>query len=281
MSGKQGQKIWILGGGTQKCKKGRGIREEKMGGGGGGLNPGGPDPPPPPPHKHTHTYTHTEMGTRLKGTNEVVILTFYQRTRSCTLKWYRIGSINESKTIIMVRSVTEVTTVIFVMLPHVHGAVMKIIINSAHMPLCNNIKTVFSQVGDSHVKDKTVLRQSYLLHEEPYTGKTASLYWDGPLVAICLCCWHRADNNPFLTRGIIFPENPSQGEPRWISSESCSALGSLTGFIGFFFTWIDHQCTLMVSHKQEHGEITIETLTSHEWHHGHGNAFHVTSPLQE
>ena len=33
-----------------------------------------------------------------------------------------------------------------------------------------NIKTVFPRYGDSHVKDKTVERPSYLLHEDPYTG---------------------------------------------------------------------------------------------------------------
>ena len=47
-----------------------------------------------------------------------------------------------------------------------------------------NIKTVFSRYGDSHVKDKTVGRPSYLYHGDPYTGKTTSLYWDGPLVAL-------------------------------------------------------------------------------------------------
>ena len=45
-----------------------------------------------------------------------------------------------------------------------------------------NIKTVFPRYGDSHVKDKTVARPSYLLHGDPYAGKTTSLYWDGPLV---------------------------------------------------------------------------------------------------
>ena len=34
--------------------------------------------------------------------------------------------------------------------------------------------------GDFHVKDKTVARPSYLQHVDPYTGKLASLYWDGP-----------------------------------------------------------------------------------------------------
>ena len=46
--------------------------------------------------------------------------------------------------------------------------------------LCLNIKTVFPRYGDSHVKDKTVLRLSYLKHWDLYTGKTTSLYWDSP-----------------------------------------------------------------------------------------------------
>ena len=46
---------------------------------------------------------------------------------------------------------------------------------------CLNIKTVFSRYGDSHVKDKTVARPSYLWHGDPYTGKTTSLYWKDPL----------------------------------------------------------------------------------------------------
>ena len=45
---------------------------------------------------------------------------------------------------------------------------------------CLNIKTVFPRYGESHVKDKTVARLSYLKHRDPYTGKTTSLYWDGP-----------------------------------------------------------------------------------------------------
>ena len=44
-----------------------------------------------------------------------------------------------------------------------------------------NIKTIFPRYGDSHVKDMTVARPSYLSHGDPYTGKTTSLYWDGPL----------------------------------------------------------------------------------------------------
>ena len=45
-----------------------------------------------------------------------------------------------------------------------------------------HIKTVFPRYGDSHVKDKTVVRPSYLWYGDPYwdpyTGKTISLYWD-------------------------------------------------------------------------------------------------------
>ena len=59
-----------------------------------------------------------------------------------------------------------------------------------------NIKTAFPRYGDSHVKDKTVAR-----HGDPYTGKTTSLYWDGPLGLMVerlnifrtnglLVCWH-------------------------------------------------------------------------------------------
>ena len=43
-----------------------------------------------------------------------------------------------------------------------------------------NIKTVFPRYGDSHVKDKTVMRPSYLLHGDPYTGKMTYLYPNGP-----------------------------------------------------------------------------------------------------
>ena len=39
-----------------------------------------------------------------------------------------------------------------------------------------NIKTVFPRYGDSHVKDKTVARPSYLWHGHPYTGKTTYFY---------------------------------------------------------------------------------------------------------
>ena len=45
-----------------------------------------------------------------------------------------------------------------------------------------NIKTVFSRYGDSHVKNKTIVRLSYLYNGNSYTDKTTSLYWDGPHV---------------------------------------------------------------------------------------------------
>ena len=40
-------------------------------------------------------------------------------------------------------------------------------------------KDCLSKVWDSHVKDTTVARQANLLHGDPYTNKTKSLYWDG------------------------------------------------------------------------------------------------------
>ena len=43
-----------------------------------------------------------------------------------------------------------------------------------------NIKTSFPRYEDSNVKDKTVVRQSYIHHGDPCTGKMSSLYWDGP-----------------------------------------------------------------------------------------------------
>ena len=43
-----------------------------------------------------------------------------------------------------------------------------------------NIKTVFPSYGDSHVKDKTVAKLSYLKHGDPYMDKTTSLYWNAP-----------------------------------------------------------------------------------------------------
>ena len=49
-----------------------------------------------------------------------------------------------------------------------------------------NIKTVFPRYGDSHVKDETVTRPSYLFHGDPYAGKTASLYWDSPRLKFIL-----------------------------------------------------------------------------------------------
>ena len=48
-----------------------------------------------------------------------------------------------------------------------------------------NIKTVFPWYGDSRAEDKTVVGPSYLKHGHPYTGKTTSLYWDGPQLKNC------------------------------------------------------------------------------------------------
>ena len=42
-----------------------------------------------------------------------------------------------------------------------------------------NTKTVFARYEDSYVTDKTVL----FLHGDRYTGKTVSLYWDGPSIS--------------------------------------------------------------------------------------------------
>ena len=43
-----------------------------------------------------------------------------------------------------------------------------------------NIETIFPRYEDSHVKDKMVVRLSYLKHEDPYTDKMTSFYWDAP-----------------------------------------------------------------------------------------------------
>ena len=45
-----------------------------------------------------------------------------------------------------------------------------------------NIKIVFPKYGDSHGKDKTVARPSYLYHGDPYTDKMTSFYWDSPQI---------------------------------------------------------------------------------------------------
>ena len=48
------------------------------------------------------------------------------------------------------------------------------------------IKMLSYQYRKAHYGDKTILRPSYLHNEISYTGKTASLYWSGALVAqIC------------------------------------------------------------------------------------------------
>ena len=47
---------------------------------------------------------------------------------------------------------------------------------------CLNIKMQSYQYRDSHVKDKTVSRPSYLKHGNPHTWERPSLYWDGAQV---------------------------------------------------------------------------------------------------
>ena len=37
---------------------------------------------------------------------------------------------------------------------------------------------------------KTNLRPSYLYNGRPYTGKTISLYWDSPQIALMVCTYH-------------------------------------------------------------------------------------------
>ena len=43
-----------------------------------------------------------------------------------------------------------------------------------------------SRYGNSHCKDKAVVRPFHLYNGNPYTGKTASLFWDGSQES----CWH-------------------------------------------------------------------------------------------
>ena len=45
-----------------------------------------------------------------------------------------------------------------------------------------NIKKVFPGIGVSIIKNKTVMRLSYLYNGNSYTGKMASIFWDGLLV---------------------------------------------------------------------------------------------------
>ena len=45
-------------------------------------------------------------------------------------------------------------------------------------------KDHLSRYGDCHVKDKTMNRPYYIWHGNLYTGKTASLYWHGPLFMV-------------------------------------------------------------------------------------------------
>ena len=47
-----------------------------------------------------------------------------------------------------------------------------------------NMKMSSYQYRDPHVKDKTVLRLSYLSHGNPHTWERQPVYWDGVLVLI-------------------------------------------------------------------------------------------------
>ena len=69
---------------------------------------------------------------------------------------------------------------IWFMYPYLSGLPHWVRLNGPHL----NIKTIFPKYGDSHVKDRTVTRLSYLQHGDPYTRKMTSLYWDGPQVSI-------------------------------------------------------------------------------------------------
>ena len=54
----------------------------------------------------------------------------------------------------------------------------KVIVVHEYTGSCLNIKAIFYRYGDSHVKDNTVARPSYLQHGDPYPGRTTSLYYD-------------------------------------------------------------------------------------------------------
>ena len=89
------------------------------------------------------------------------------------------------------------------------------------------ILAVFPRYGDSHVKDKTVTRLSYLQHGDPYTGKSASVYWDCPLVPFLvqvLCIyWPAFPGMGILTWGSLYWQEDlfiSRRPPGTISSTS-------------------------------------------------------------
>ena len=48
---------------------------------------------------------------------------------------------------------------------------------------CLNKMTIFHRYGDSHIKDKTVMRLLYPYHGDPYNSKMTSLYWNDPQVS--------------------------------------------------------------------------------------------------
>ena len=79
--------------------------------------------------------------------------------------------------------------------------------------------------GDSHVKDKTVARPSYLSHGDPYTGKAIFLYWDGPLlpwsfVRGTICQWPVNS----LHKGAVMRKASPSHEVTMIASEAIYSL---------------------------------------------------------
>ena len=67
-----------------------------------------------------------------------------------------------------------------------------------------NIKTVFARYVDSHVKDKTVARPSYL-NGDAYTVKTTSLYWDDARVRVFCLIASRWTDDDIRFYGIMIP----------------------------------------------------------------------------
>ena len=66
-----------------------------------------------------------------------------------------------------------------------------------------NIKTVFPMHGDSHVKDKTVVRPSYLWHGYPYTDKAAPRLLAMPGNNQQPRCWQKGWTCPCFSRGRV------------------------------------------------------------------------------
>ena len=50
----------------------------------------------------------------------------------------------------------------------------------------SQFKDRLSRYGDSHDKDKTLVRSPYLYHGDPYAGKTTSVFQDGSLIPVVI-----------------------------------------------------------------------------------------------